>query len=62
MKSNEFKKIKYILGNCFLLDIRLIINITMLIFRTILNNEPVTTWIWSDPNNGFKNLPNIKSK
>ena len=33
----------------------------MLIFRTILNNEPVTTWIWSDPNNGFKNLPIIKS-
>ena len=34
----------------------------MLTFRTILNDEPAITCFCWDPNNGFKNLPNIKSK
>ena len=62
MKRNELKKIKYVFGSWCLLIIRLIIKTTMLIFKTMLNNEPVIIWIRSDPNNGFKNLANIKSK
>ena len=60
--KNKFKKIKYFFFNCFLLIVKLIINITMLKFKIILNNEPVINCSFSDPNNGFKNFPINKSK
>ena len=60
--DNEFKRIKYLGFSSFLLMKRLIIKITMLIFKTTLNNEPAINWIGSDPNNGFKNLPIINRK
>ena len=41
---------------------RLIIKITMLIFKTILKNEPAINWSGSDPNNGFKDRPVINNK
>ena len=62
INSNKFKKIKYFLGSCLLLTIRLKVNIIMLIFKTILKNEPDIIWSLSVQNNGFRNFPIIKSK
>ena len=62
INSNKFKKIKYFLGSCLLLIKRLKVNIIMLIFKTILKNEPDIIWSLSVPKNGFRNFPIIRSK
>jgi len=57
----KFKKIKSKIFNCFLLIIKLEINITMLKFKIILNNDPAIILILLFPNNRFKFLPKNKS-